>query len=166
MKLQPFELFKKAYLKNLVSLKKIYLVSQLYPSGQFVNDDKTALLVTDYDDIGLAKIHLAAVKQDLFAAVVDLTNAHHFKRFENILNEDSGFRVFWAVVKSNDQLKKKVDSHYRDNIRRFIEKNTSWRVSADEHLKAQLQVIFGELFVTLKRGSQELRVKFADIQNS
>jgi hypothetical protein len=168
MHLQPFELFKPAYINRLISLKKFYLVSQAYNAGHdhFSNDQKTGVLLTDYDDIGLAKIHLAAVKHDRYASVINLQNEIHLLKLKEMLGEESKYRVFWAVVGSNEQLKKKVDARYRDHIRRYIDKNTNWRISADERIRPQLQVIFGEIFVTLKRGAQELRIKFTDIQQA
>lgn len=168
MFLQPFELFKPMYIPRLIKLKKTWLVSQSYNYGfdHFSDDQKTGLLLSDYDDVGLAKIHLAAVKRDRYAAIVDLKNETQLQRLEGILEPESKYRVFWAIVTSAEQLKKKVDARYRDNIRRYIEKNTSWRISADEQVRPQLQVIFGEVFVTLKRGSQVIRIKFEEIQKA
>lgn len=168
MTLQPFELFKPLYINRLLALKKFYLVSQTYNAGydHFSNDQKTGLLVTDYDDIGLAKIHLAAVKHDRYSAVLNLEKEGHLLKLKEMLDENSRYRVFWAVVASNEQLKKKVDAKYRDHIRRYVEKNTNWRIGADERIRPQIQVIFGEIFVTLKRGSQELRIKFTEIQKA
>lgn len=45
-------------------------------------------------------------------------------------------------------------------------KNTTWRIGGDETIRPQLSVIFGELFIFLKRGAQVLRVKFEDIENA
>jgi hypothetical protein len=59
-----------------------------------------------------------------------------------------------------------MDLKYKDNIRRYIMKNTSWRISANEAIRPSLQVIYGELFIILKRGSQTLRVKFEDIEKA
>ena len=45
-------------------------------------------------------------------------------------------------------------------------KNTNWRISANEAIRPSLQVIYGELFIVLKRGSQTLRVKFEEIEKA
>lgn len=166
--LQPFEIFKFQYIPKLVSLKKNLLVSQSYKNGydHFADVHKTDILLTDYEDIGLAKIHLAAIKTDKYASAIDLTKEKHLQKLIEMLAADSDYAIYWAIVKSTDDLKKRVDMKYKDHIRSWIMKNTTWRIGADETIRPQLQVIFGELFVTLKRGSQEVRIKFEEIEKS
>lgn len=83
-----------------------------------------------------------------------------------MLQPDSGYRLYWAIVKSMDEIKKRMDLKYKDNIRRYLMKQTTWRIDASDHIRASLQVIYGELFIILKRGNQTLRVKFDDIQKA
>lgn len=165
---QPFELFKPLYLKRLIDLKKIYIVTQSYNIGfdHFDKVPKTGILLTDYDDIGLANIHKAAVEVDKYAAVINLTNEKHVKKLEEMLAEESEYKLYWSVVKELGRIKKSIDLKYKDNMRRYIQKNTTWRMGGDEHINPQLSVIFGELFIHLKRGAQELRVKFEEIEKS
>lgn len=166
--LQPFEIFKINYLERLLKLKKFYLVTQTYKNGfnPLAEIPATAILVSDYDDIGLAKIHLAAVINDKYASVIDLTKEKHRMKLQEMMAPDSAYTMYWAVVNSAEALKKKVDIKYKNNIRRWIEKNTTWRVGADETVRPQLSVIFGELFIIIKRGSQQVRVKFEEIEKS
>ena len=165
--LQPFELFKPAYLKKLINLKKVYVVTQSYHAGDNnITEPTIGILLTDYDDIGLANIHKTAVKNDKYASVINLTNEKHLKKLEEMLAEESLYKLYWSVVKDLDILKRKVDVKYKDNIRRYIQKNTTWRIGGDETFRPQLSVIFGELFIFLKRGAQELRVKFEEIEKS
>ena len=83
-----------------------------------------------------------------------------------MLHPDSEYRLFWAIVKSIDEVKKRLDLKYKDNIRRYIMKQTTWRIDASEAIRPSLQVIYGELFIILKRGNQTLRVKFDDIEKA
>ena len=165
---QPFELFKPQYITRLIALKKIYLVKQSYERGfdHFSDQEKTGILVTDYDDYGLAKVHLDAIKKDKYAAVMDLTKEKHGAKLKEMLAEGSPYRVYWAIVKDIEVIKKRIDLKYKDNIRRYIMQQTTWRISGSETIRPQLQVIFGELFIILKRSSQELRVKFEEIEKS
>jgi len=165
---QPFEIMKPQYINKLISLKKVYLVSQTYKRNidHFFNEGKVSILLTDYDDAGLSKIHLSAVKNDKYASVINLSNEEHLLKIKEMLAEDSKYNVYWSIVKDLDAVKKRVDLKYKDNIRRYVLKETTWRIGGDEKIRPQLQVIFGELFVILKRGSQELRVKFEDIEKS
>lgn len=166
--LQPFEIFKPQYIPQLIHLKKSLLVAQSYGNSydHLAEVQKIDILVTDYDDIGLAKIHLAAIKKDKYASVIDLTKEKHLQKLKEMLAPGSVYAFYWAIVKNTDDLKKKVDIKYKDHIRRWLMKNTIWRIGADETIRPQLQVIFGELFVTLKHGSQEVRIKFEEIEKS
>lgn len=122
--------------------------------------------MTDYDQLGLAQIHYSAVKHDKYASIIDLTNPKHKNKIIEMLQPDSGYRLYWAIVKSMDEIKKRMDLKYKDNIRRYLMKQTTWRIDASDHIRASLQVIYGELFIILKRGNQTLRVKFDDIQKA
>ncbi len=162
---QPFERFKNEYIDRLIKFDKKYLISQTYNKAfDHFDDTKTDILLTDYDQLGLAQIHYSAVKQDKYASIIDLTNQKHKLKILSMLHPDSEYRLFWAIVKSVDDVKKRMDLKYKDNIRRYIMKHTTWRIGASEAIRPSLQVIFGELFIILKRGNQTLRVKFDDIE--
>lgn len=163
----PFEQLTLASLEKLIKLNKIYLVSQTYKrSPIYFNPGKINLLFSDYDDPGLAKIHLNAVAKDKYAAVINLKNPVHLKKMRDILVHESGYQSWWCIVKDAVELKKKIDVQYKSKIRKYIEEHTTWRVGASEVIKPTVQVIFGELFVSIKRGSQVLRVKFEQLENS
>lgn len=166
--LQPFERLQAQFLPRLKTSKKIYLVTQSYSQGldHLADQPKTGILVSDYDDPGLAKVHFAAVKNDKYASIINLTNEVHIDKLKEMLDERSKYIVYWAIVRDLESIKKRVDIRYQDNIRRYIKRETTWRIGGDETIRPQLQVVFGELFVILKYGSQELRVKFEDIEKS
>ena len=164
---QPFELFKIEYINRLIRMDKKYLVSQSYNKAfDHFEETKTDILLTDYDELGLAQIHYSAVKHDKYASIIDLNNPKHKTKILEMMLADSGYRLFWAIVKSIDAVKKRMDLKYRDNIRRYIMKHTTWRIDASEAIRPSLQVIYGELFIILKRGSQTLRLKFEDIEKA
>lgn len=164
---QPFELFRYEYIDRLIRMDKKYLVSQTYEKAfDHFEEIKTDILLTDYDQPGLAQIHLSAVKKDKYASIIDLTNAKHKEKIVEMLHPESGYRLFWAIVKSVAEVKKRMDLKYKDNIRRYVMKHTTWRIDANEAIRPSLQVIYGELFIILKRGSQTLRVKFDEIEKA
>lgn len=148
-------------------MDKKYLVSQTYDKAfDHFEETKTDILLTDYDQLGLAQIHYSAVKNDKYASIIDLTNPKHKAKILEMLHPDSGYRLYWAIVKSIDEVKKRMDLKYKNNIRRYIMKQTTWRIDASEVIRPSLQVIYGELFIILKRGNQTLRVKFDDIEKA
>lgn len=166
--LQPFEIFTPRYLDKLIALKKRYLVSQSYTRGAAHVEEKATIeiLLTDHEEENAAAMHYSAVKKDRFASVLDLTKPAHVTKLREMMQADSTYRLFWAVVPDLKALKKRVDLQYRDNMKRWIEKNTTWRISGEETIRPELQVIFGGLFITLKRGAEEVRIKFEQLERS
>jgi hypothetical protein len=127
--LQPFEPMKPVYINRLIKLKKFYLVSQTYKRGEdpFAEVQKKSLLLTDYSDIGLAKGHLQALGSDKYAAIIDLQKEEHLKKVTAMIQDDSGFAVYWAVVRSREALEEKINAGYSENMRRYIDNYTDWR---------------------------------------
>ncbi|WP_157580861.1 hypothetical protein [Segetibacter koreensis] len=127
---------------------------------------KTDILVTDYDDPGLAKIHLNAVAHDKYAAIIDLTKEKHRKKIREMLEPSSRYVVYWSIVKDVKEMEMRLNNRYSENMRRYIIKNTGWRIGADETIRPSFQVTFGELYIILKRSTQTLRVRFDEIEKS
>jgi len=164
---QPFEIFKPVYIERLIKLNKTYIVSQSYKHGSdHFTEPKIDLLFSDFDHLGTAQIHYSAVKNDKYASIINLANIKHKEKVMEMLAADSKYRVYWAIVKDISEIKKRLDFNYTHNIRRYIEVNTTWRIGSDETIKPSLQVVFGELFIMLRRGSQTLRVKFDEIEKA
>jgi len=166
--LQPFEPFKQIYLERLRSLKKRWLVSQSYHRAYNLLDaqHKIGLLLTDYDTRGGANIHVNAVKNDKYAAVLDLENEAHRNKLTEMLRDDSNYTLYWSVVKSAAALKKRVDLKYKEHMRRYVARHTRWRIGGSDALYPNIEVAFGELFIVLKYAGQVLRVKFEEIENA
>jgi len=166
--LQPFEPFRQVYLERLRTLKKRWLVSQSYHRASIPLDEsrKINILLTDYDTRGGANIHVNAVKNDKYAAVLDLENEVHRNKLMEMLRDDSNYKLYWSVVKSTASLKKRIDLKYKDHMRRYVAKNTRWRIGGGDGLYPNIEVAFGELFLVLKYAGQVLRVKFEEIENA
>ena len=166
--LQPFEEFRPGYLPRLIQLGRRYLVSQTYyrvremethPACSRVN-----LLFSDYMELGEAKLHVNAVKKDRYAAIIDLENPVHLKKMQDMLMAGSGYRMFFAVVRSAKELENLVNRKYKDKLRKYVDKQTDWRISHDAIVKPMIQLSFGELFVILKHRNQHIRIKFEEIE--
>jgi hypothetical protein len=166
--LQPFEQFRPIYLPRLIQLGRRYLVSQTYYRVREMEKDPACcpvnLLFSDYMELGEAKLHVNAVKKDRYAAIVDLENPSHLKKMEEMLEADSGYRLFFAVVRSAKELENLVNRKYKDKLRNYVEKQTDWRISHDAIVKPTIQLSFGELFVILKHRNQHIRIRFEEIE--
>lgn len=164
--LQPFEIFKPQYMAKLIALNKKWLVTQTYKRcvNHFADEKKILLLVSDYNDPGLAIVHLSAVKQDKYAAIVDLDKPAHKSKLTELLSPDSKYEVYWATIKSRKELEDRITLAYKDHLRKYISVRTNWKIGRNTILKPTIEVTFGELFIIVKYGSQILRIKFEDIE--
>jgi len=166
--LQPFEEFRPVYLSRLIALGRRYLVSQTYYRVREMETDPSCrrvnLLFSDYTELGEAKLHANAVKKDRYAAIIDLENPVHRRKMHEMLNAGSGYRMFFAVVRSAKELESLVNRKYKDKLRRYVENQTDWRISHDAIVKPMIQLSFGELFVILKHRNQHIRIKFEEIE--
>jgi hypothetical protein len=164
---QPFIEFEKKYIPKLREVKKIYLVSQTY--GRVVNllpGKKEALLITAYEEKGRAEIHLKALRDDKYGAIIELCERKHFDKFISMLQPASPYQVYWCVVKDTARLERQLNQEYADHMRRYIGKNTDWTIGGKDKIQPAFEVTFGELFVSLKWRSQRQRVKFEEIEKS
>jgi hypothetical protein len=163
--LQPFEPFTGSILVRLIKLERPYLVTQTYHRAARSTDEKINLLFTDYNELGGAKIHLNAVKKDKYAAIIDLKNDKHKKKLEEMLLLDSKYQLFFAVVHSTRELENKISILYKDRLRRYIDRETNWRMDKSRKINAYVQLTFGELFIVLKHFGQTMRVRMDEIES-
>ena len=125
---------------------------------------RVSLLFSDYAERGEAKLHLNAVKTDRYAAIIDLRNPVHLKKIQEMLEAGSGYRIFFAVVRSATALERLINRKYKDKLKQYIDKQTNWRISRDAVVKPTIQLSFGEIYIILKHGSQQIRIKFEEIE--
>ena len=165
---QPFLEFKEEYIQRLVSLNKKFLVSQTYNRylDHFTEKQQTGILLTDYDNLGLASMHLKAIRADRYAAIIHLQNEKHRCKLQEMLKAGSLYKVFWSVVNNVNELERRLDGRYSKNIARYIGKNTSWHVGRDENIVVSYQVTYGELYAVINRKNQSMRVKFEEIEKA
>lgn len=168
MAFNPFEPFPPQLIAAFLKNGKNILVSQTCRAGfdHYADPGKTNILLTHYSDSGLALVHYKAVKSDPFGSMLYLDRpAHHAKLLE-MLGLNSKYRVFTSLVKSTEQLQERMNRKYADNIRRYITRHTTWRIGGDQKITPKLELIFGELYVTIKYSGQTLRVMLTDIEKA
>jgi hypothetical protein len=164
---QPFIEFEKKYIPGLRQQNKIYGVTQIYHRGaDLFMPDKKSMLITLYDDKATADTHLGSLRDDKDASRLCLGILEDFEKLLAMLQPSSPYKLYWSVVKDAKQLERKLNSTYADNMRRYIERKTTWRIGGKETIEPTFEVTFGELFVNLKWGSQRQRIKFEEIENS
>ena len=163
--LQPFLKLQQPFIDKMMALKKVYLVAQSYNRhhDQFSDHNKPGILLSDYDDAGLATIHLNAVSHDRYAAMLDLRKPAHYDKLQAMMTGEN-YELFWCIVKSAGELKLRLDAGYKGKIRTWVEKNTTWNIKASDRVLTQFEVRFGELFLILKWRTQKASLNFEEIE--
>ena len=166
--LQPFEFFKPHYIDRLLQLKKRWLVSQSYARAvHHVNEGvREPILLSDYDDPGLAKVHLNAIKHDRYAALLDLERLSHKQKLTDMLAPGSKYTLYWSVVRSAKEIETRINTRWKEKMRRYIDTKTNWQIDRNTVVRPAIEVIFGELFIVFTYGSQRLRIKFEEIEKA
>ena len=108
---------------------------------------------------------LQAVRSDPYAAIIDLEKEKHLSKVKEMLAPGLPYLIFSNLVRDDQVLDEILNKHYAARLRRYIERHTTWRIQMNGQLRPRVQLIFGELFVVVRFQSQQLRVKFADIEN-
>ncbi len=162
---QPFVLFKPAFIERLINLKRIYVVSQFY---NFTNYDigadiKTNIILSDYDDLSLAKGHVRTLPQDKFAAVIDLGNKSHIAKLNQMLLPSSDYCIYWSSLYNRQDLKRRIDTQYSSAIDYYLKHYTDWKEQVDQKIYKDVKVMNGELYVTVTSKTQSIELKFREI---
>ena len=162
----PFEKLTHALIASFRKKGKRWLVSQTLevtiPDPALLS--KTLLLMTHYDDKGLAFVHHKAVNGDRYASVIDLEREVHRKQIDRIISNDSPYIVYSALIRDRARVEKQVTERYKEKYWRFVQQHSRSGISPTKSLRPSLQLIFGELFVVLKYGAETLRTKLSDIE--
>jgi hypothetical protein len=165
----PFEPFEERFIDAFRKQKKRYLVSQSFRNGidQFHNVGKEHILLSHYEDHNKAVVHKRALGGDKYAAVIDLENSKHEEKLKSMLMPDSKYKVFSILVSDAEALNRRIKIKFENNIRRYIQNQTNWRIGGDQELQTQYEITFGELYIIMKYGSkQPIRIKFEEIEKS
>lgn len=160
----PFSRFREKFIPTFRKSKKRYLVSQTFTRAT-LQDGKTLLMLTHYDDKESAKVHLNAISFDKFASIIDLEKDVHREKLSDMLGPQSKYVIYSSLTIDPKEVKRTIDSLFKDKVQKFINKNTNWRISRDHTVKPKLEITFGELYVVLKYGTQTIRVKLEEIEN-
>ena len=161
----PFVKFEEKFIAAFRKVKKRYLVSQTFTRvDNTVNQDKTYLMLTHYDDKGLAKIHFNALSTDKFSSIIDLENESHREKLLTMLTPPSNYTIYSSLTIDPKEVKNLSDKIYKEKVQKFIEKKTNWRISREQTIKPKLEITFGELYVALKYGTQTIRVRLEELE--
>jgi hypothetical protein len=162
----PFEIFRESLTDAFLQAGKRYLVSQTFraAAGEAMAEGKETILLTHYDELARAQIHFSAVKTDRYAAIIDLCNQKHLEKIRQMLDPGSRYLVYSSLISSRAGVERSLNARLGPNMRRFINRNTKWKIGADETIRPQVDLAFGELYIILKYRNQQVRFKLAELE--
>ncbi len=164
--LNPFEKLDKRLIDAFVRTNHLWVVTQRFTRLPQAENGPAPLLCTDYDDYGLALVHKKALREDPYAFILDLSRKVHLQKLKEMAEPGSAFHLFAAIVRSRTGMEKRLNRVISDNLRRYIAKQTRWKVTGGKSPVCQYETTFGELFVILSYGSERLRVRLEDVERS
>ena len=161
----PFVKFEEKFIATFRKVKKRYLVSQTFTRvDKEMNKYKTCLMLTQYEDKGLAKIHFNALSADKFASIIDLEIDTHREKLLEMISPQSDYTIYSSLTIDPKEVKNLSDKIYKEKVQKFIEKKTNWRIGREQIIKPKLEITFGELYVALKYGTQTIRVRLEELE--
>ena len=163
---QPFVEFEERYVVGLAKIKSYFLVFQTYKRGlNLFAQSVVPLMLTAYDDRGLAEIHFKNVRNDVNGKLLYMREEAECKEILRMVQDKEHYKVFWSKVDSGERLAELVRQHYPKQIMKFIEKRTNWRIGKSDELHVNYHVIFGELQLSFKWKTQRLEgIKFEEVE--
>ena len=154
-------------LMHLEKLKKA--ISYLRPSqGKTIvfAKDKVYIFLTHYEDKGSAIIHKEALKNDKYAALLDLENEKHRQKLNSMLSPDSNYILYSSLITKPEIVEETLNKSLSQNMKRYIQRQTNWQIARDQTIHPKMELIFGELFLRIKYGSQTIKVALTEIENA
>ena len=103
---QPFEYMKPQLIDRLKLAGNRYFVSQSYERGrnEILAEGKEPILLSHYNDKGLAEIHFKAIRlTDKYRSIIDLDNEKHIAKIKEMLSPDSPYVVYTKLIRTKSE---------------------------------------------------------------
>ncbi len=161
----PFIKFEERFIAQFRKIGHRYLVSQSFSRDNDLlqKPETVSLLFSNYNDKGLAQIHYNAMREDKYAAIIDLELEKHRDKIVAMVKDDR-YSMYSNTVTDVKAIKAAVDRMFAGKIRHYVQHKTNWRIGGSKTLQTTLEVTFGELFLVLKYGRETIRVTLREIE--
>jgi hypothetical protein len=83
-----------------------------------------------------------------------------------MLKPDSPYIIYSSLITDPNEVKKSMNKIFKEKIQSYISSNTNWRIGRDQTITPKLEITFGELFVVIKYGSQTIRTRLEELENT
>jgi len=154
----PLERFAVQMIAGFREMKHPYLVAQSYPRGHNpLSKGQQPLLLCDYETDGVARAHLGGIKQDKWAAIIDLEKEAHRNKLTEMAQPDYPYLLYVAFVSDAKKVNLRNNAALTEAVREYIRSRTNWQPDRSDTLRPNLELVFGELFVRLSYRNQVIK---------
>ncbi|MFL5789131.1 MAG: hypothetical protein ACJ748_13820 [Flavisolibacter sp.] len=160
----PFYLFTTTLLEKLVERGKMFFIRQTFIRAKEPFDEtiKGYFLISHYDNITTAMDHFGAISYDANRFLYEWHNSEHKKRLELAASQPQGYKIYSTVFKPDWE--KHITDRMKDKMRKYV-KELGWNPNRSDSVVTNYELQFGELYIRLKYGRREAKVKFEEIEN-
>jgi hypothetical protein len=158
MAFQPFHIFSKELLQAFIARDQRFFVRQSYQGGLPVMEPevKGSFIISHYDTLTTALDHYGAISHDASRFLYHWDNPDHRDRLQKAAVGLKEYRIYSTVFRTDWE--KGITDAYREKLRQYVQ-SLGWNIPRDEGLNTNYELQFGELYVRLKAGKREVKVK-------
>lgn len=162
----PLVRFSMKMMPGFQKMKVRYLVSQTYGRGAVSNNgvEKQSLLLTDYCTLQEARKHREQVNGDEWVAIIDLQQAAHLQKLQQMTEKDSPYLLYCAFIADAASVNDRNTAELQEAVRFFIDKETDWKPGSNAVVQANLELSLGQLLLALKYKRRKTTVPLHTIE--
>ena len=110
-------------------------------------------------------MHLSVLSRDKYAALIDLKNPAHVEKITAMMQPDSSYDVFAAMVWKADENERYIKRCYSRHIERFTA-GKGWHIPKSDTADFIFKIIFGQPHLAIRWRNNEVEVRFEDIEKA
>ena len=159
----PFARFDEAALEGFLKEGQRYFVRQDFPRARSAFDEgiRGYFLLCHYADYFRAKEHFDTLVQDPFRFLYDWEEEEHRKKLLVAASSPKGYRIYTNTFLPDWE--RHLTTRIHQKIRAYV-KSLGWKPRSGEGVEPVFYPHFGEVYIRLKMGKREVRVKFEEIE--
>ena len=159
----PFYLFTSELLLKLTEHGKIFFVRQTFLRAKDPFDENTKghFLISHYNNLTTAMDHYGAISYDGNRFLYDWTKEEHRDKLIVAASQPKGYKIYSTVFKPDWE--KHITGRMKDKMRMYVKK-LGWKPLPGEGLTTNYELQFGELYIRLRYGTREAKIKFEEIE--
>jgi hypothetical protein len=160
----PFYPFTQQLLDAFIAKGKTFFVRQTFNRAKDHFDEgiKGCFLFSHYDNIVTAQDHYGAVGYDRNRFLYDWNVPAHREKLMIAASGLKEYKVYAAVFRQDWECG--VTNRIREKTRTYVSR-LGWQPRSGENVATNYELQFGELYLRMRYGTREAKVKFEEIEN-